>query len=73
MADTNSSNDLRYINRYESTTGWAGATVHDPSNPACCASGPALAVNERGNAVLAWQRMDFDCSRVLSRYFVSGR
>lgn len=70
----NTNHDL-YINRYAPATGWEGPSAHESLNGFAENSiVPALAVSERGNAVIAWhQTFDNSENRIVARHFGSGR
>jgi hypothetical protein len=63
--------DEVWLNRFAPASGWASATVHQPT--ADPTGSPRMAMNDRGHAVMAWVRNGSDGSRVISRNFASGR
>ncbi len=60
-----------WLNRFEPGSGWAQAAVHQTSADAT--GNPRIVMNDRGNAAMVWIRSGSDGSRVISRYFTSGR
>lgn len=77
---SNSTNPDLYINRYTPASGWGGPSLHESYTGFDeIAAVPALAMNDRGQALLAWAQgihntatNDFD-TRVVSRFYLSGR
>lgn len=61
-----------WVAHYSSASGWVPGALHEETNER--AAGPSLAMNERGNAVLAWVQ-DFAGvgSRIVVRHYRSGR
>lgn len=76
---TNQTNPDLYIDRYTPSGGWGGPTLHeDYTGFDEIAAVPALAMNDRGQAIVAWRqsihRPDgrFD-QHIVSRFYASGR
>jgi hypothetical protein len=70
-SDTPSGTPEIWLNRFAPGSGWAQASVHQTSADA--AGNPRIAMNDRGNAAMVWIRSGSDGSRVISRFFTSGR
>jgi hypothetical protein len=66
-----------YLNTYTPAGGWSGAVLQESlSGIDDAAASPALAMNDRGQAMLAWHRRLGSTSpdlRIVSRFFGSGR
>jgi hypothetical protein len=59
-----------WINRYTTTAGWGTSAVHE--NTTDPAQAPALAINDRGDAVVAWtQLFTTGGSRIVARHYSS--
>jgi Divergent InlB B-repeat domain len=70
-SDTPAGTPETWLNQFTPAGGWAQATVHQTSADAT--SNPRIAMNDRGNAAMVWIRGGSDGSRVVSRYYTSGR
>lgn len=77
---TNGTNPDLFINRYTPSGGWAGPTLHENYTGFDeIAAVPALAMNDRGQAMLAWLQSIHHPStgsfnqRTVSRFYSSGR
>jgi Divergent InlB B-repeat domain len=70
-SDTPAGTPEVWLNRFAAGSTWAQAAVHRTGIDAT--GDPRVAMNDRGNAAMVWIRSGSDGSRVISRYFTSGR
>lgn len=70
-ANTNAGTREVWLNQFSPGSSWGQGAVHQTSADA--AGEPRIVMKDRGQAVMGWTRSGSDGSRVISRYFTSGR
>ena len=60
-----------WLNQFSPSTGWGAGAVHQTS--ADSTADPRVVMNDRGQAAMGWTRFGIEGSRIISRYFTSGR
>ena len=70
-ANTNAGTSEVWLNQFTPASGWAAGAVHQTS--ADTAGEPRIAMSDRGQAAMGWTRTGIEGSRIISRYFTSGR
>jgi hypothetical protein len=70
-SDTPAGTPEVWLSRFTTGSAWAQAAVHQTGADAT--GDPRIAMNDRGHAAMVWLRSGSDGSRVIDRYFTSGR
>jgi Divergent InlB B-repeat domain len=70
-ANTNPGTPEVWLNQFSLGSGWGPSAIHQTSAEAT--GEPRITMNDRGQAAIGWTCNGNDGSRVISRYFSSGR